>query len=95
MSSINLRRSGPLAAAIALAVSGTAVAASAAGPKETLEEVVVTAQKRAERLIDVPISMAAITEGALRDAGATQLGEVLGSVPGVSIVDSGSGTQNI
>jgi len=95
MNSLKMSPSGPLAAAIALAVSGSALADSAVSPKDTLEEVVVTAQKRSERLIDVPISMAALTEGALRDAGASQLGEVLGAVPGVGIVDSGSGTQNI
>ena len=95
MKSIKLMSSGPLAAAIALAVSGNALAESVATPKDSLEEVVVTAQKRSERLIDVPISMAALTEGVLRDAGASQLGEVLGTVPGVGIVDSGSGTQNI
>ncbi len=95
MISKNLMRTGRLAAAIALAFSGAASAAGSALPDDTLDEVIVTAQKRSERLIDVPISMAAITERAMRDAGASQLGEVLGTVPGVSLVDSGSGSQNI
>ena len=84
MISKNLMRTGRLAAAIALAFSGAASAAGSALPDDTLDEVIVTAQKRSERLIDVPISMAAITERAMRDAGASQLGEVLGTVPGVS-----------
>ena len=95
MNAIKMRARGPVAAAIALAVSGAALADSTAMPKDALDDVVVTAQKRAERLIDVPISMAALTESTLRDAGVAQLGEVLGTVPGVGIVDNGSGTQNI
>ncbi len=62
MSSKTLRRSGPLAAAIALAVSGSALADGTVRPKETPEEDVVTAQKRVERLIDMPISMSAIAK---------------------------------
>ena len=82
--------SGVLAAAIALSLSLSAGAQEVTRPATSLEEIIVTAQKREERLLDVPISMAAITESALRDAGAMQLSDVLGSVPGVGIVDSGS-----
>ncbi len=95
MTSNNFRRSGQLAIAIAVALCGSARAADTSRTSATLEEIVVTAQKREERLIDVPISMAAITEAALRDRGSVQLGDVLSSVPGVGIVDPGSGVQNI
>ena len=60
-----------------------------------LEEVVVTAQKREERLIDVPISISAFTERTLTDANALQLSDILQTAPGVGIVDNQSGTQNI
>lgn len=61
----------------------------------TLEEIVVTAQKREERLIDVPIAISAFTNSALVDAGASQLADFLESAPGVGIVDSQTGTQSI
>ncbi len=60
-----------------------------------LEEVIVTAQKRDQRLLDVPISMTAFTSGMLEDTGAAQLSDFLQTAPGVGIIDSESGTQNI
>jgi len=60
-----------------------------------LEEVIVTAQKRNERLFDVPIAMTAFTSSMLVDSGASQLADFLKSAPGVGIVDTQSGQQNI
>ncbi len=60
-----------------------------------LEEIVVTAQKREERLLDVPIAISAFTNAALVDTGAAQLADFLESAPGVGIVDSQNGTQSI
>ena len=89
------RHTGPLAIATALLATGPAVAEDAPRANDTLGEIVVTAQKREERLLDVPISMSAFTENSLRDAGAAQLADVLATVPGVGIVDNGSGQQTI
>jgi iron complex outermembrane receptor protein len=70
--------------------------ADAQQPASTgLEEIIVTAQKRAERILDVPIAISAISDETLRDTGATQLSDFLESSPGVGIVDDGSGTQQI
>jgi len=60
-----------------------------------LEEIVVTAQKREERLIDVPISISAFTDSFLRDTGSRQLSDFLQTAPGVGIIDNGSGVQTI
>ncbi len=60
-----------------------------------LEEVIVTAQKRDERLVDVPIALTAFTSAMLADTGAAQLSDFLQSAPGVGIVDNQSGQQNI
>jgi len=73
---------------------------SASGSDETLlverlEEVVVTASKREERLIDVPIAISAFSSTAMDTAGAAQLSDFLASAPGVSIVDGGNGGQEI
>ncbi|GAB5413417.1 MAG: TonB-dependent receptor [Congregibacter sp.] len=90
----------PLSAALAtLIVAGNV---SFAGAQETdansvgiLEEVVVTAQKREQKLLDVPLSVSAFTQQTLSDIGANQLADFLQTSPGIGIIDNNSGTQNI
>jgi iron complex outermembrane receptor protein len=60
-----------------------------------LEEIIVTATKRAERILDVPQSITAFTSDRMRERGSVQLADFLQAAPGVSIVDTQSGTQNI
>ena len=50
-------------------------------PKGGLEEIVVRARKRDELLVDTPISVTALSETALRDAGVTRLDEIQDFVP--------------
>src|SRR4051812_23669950 len=50
-----------------------------------LEEVVVTAQRREERLQDVPIAVTAISQDTLARRNAVDLSDLLGAVPGLSI----------
>ncbi len=54
-----------------------------------LEEVVVTAQKRSERLIDVPMSVTAISGESLQQSGAASYADYLTTVPGVSFSETG------
>ena len=49
-----------------------------------LEEVIVTAQKREERLIDVPISIAALSGETIKDAGIQNINELSYAVPNLS-----------
>ncbi len=58
-------------------------AVSAAGSVNVLEEIVVTAQKRAESLDDVPITISALSAENLEDFGVDDLFEVANLVPGV------------
>ena len=67
--------------------------AASAPDRNSLEEIVVTAQKREERVIDVPLSISAFTDALMRDAGVVQLADFLESAPGVGAVDSGGPTQ--
>jgi iron complex outermembrane recepter protein len=76
----------PLAAAIMLALPVLAQA------QNQLEEVVVTAQKRTESLVDVPISIAAVTAEALEQTGVRNLGEIAQYVPNLEI--GGSSNYN-
>ena len=49
----------------------------------TLEEVVVTARKREESLIDVPVAISAFTEASILEAGIDELGDVLDNTVGM------------
>lgn len=55
--------------------------------------IVVTAQKRPEILQDVPISISVVSGDQLRKAGATQLVDVSGYVPGLQVDSAGSPGQ--
>jgi len=73
-----------LSQALAIAISGVSVPAMS----QQLEEVIVTAQKRAESLQDVPISVAAMSGDRIADAGMRNLGDAIQQVPNVTIVGS-------
>jgi iron complex outermembrane receptor protein len=70
-----------------LAIVGIAVFTSAYA-QSTLEEVVVTARKRAENLQEVPISVAAFTAEQIQAAGIERPVDYLSLIPNVTIVDT-------
>jgi len=79
-----------VALATGLWVAGSASAAIAAegadgGSAVTLQEVIVTAQKREELSIDVPASVTAMDAPALARGGAVRLEDYAAQVPGLSI----------
>ena len=93
-------RTGKLISRCALAAfvaaPGLALAQATQGQAPTsIEEITVTAQKRTERLIDVPLSITAFSGQSIVDSGAVQLSDFIQTAPGVGIVDDQSGTQNI
>jgi iron complex outermembrane receptor protein len=65
------------------AAMGTAatLAPVAARADDELSEIVVTAQRRSERLQDVPIAISAISASDLTDRGVRQAGDIVSSVP--------------
>ena len=66
MKRIGLLRTGAMATSSVLALSGGAAFAQSAPTAETsVSDIVVTAQKREERLQDVPIAITAITSNDL------------------------------
>jgi iron complex outermembrane receptor protein len=77
-----------LAAAIA-AVLGCAPQAYASDPADGLEEIIVTASRREQNLLDVPYNISAVSGEELRDAGVTQLSDIARLLPGISIPDLG------
>src|SRR6202007_3128637 len=57
--------------------------ASQAARGREIEEIVVTAERREERLHDVPVSMSALDAGFMRQQGVTDLQDVSRYVPNV------------
>jgi iron complex outermembrane receptor protein len=64
-------------------------------PPITLEEIVVTATKRATPLQDVPFAVSALTSEDLLARGYTQYADYLSSLPGVYFSDAGPGVSQI
>lgn len=63
--------------------------------KDNLTEVIVTAQKRTERLQDVPVAVTAISSEALIDSNQLRLQEYFSRVPGLSVSPDDFGTPAI
>ncbi|MBS0367334.1 MAG: TonB-dependent receptor [Proteobacteria bacterium] len=82
--------------ALSLAVPAGVLAADAATQQEPqLQEVVVTAQKRAANLQDVPFSVSATSQDQIRNAGAGNLVDLARNIVGLSIADLGPGQSQM
>jgi outer membrane receptor protein involved in Fe transport len=77
------------------ATAEVAAETSSLAPKEQLEEIIVTAQKRAERLQDVPISIVAMTGDELQRRRITSLDELAFAVPGLTVQSTGTWQRRI
>jgi iron complex outermembrane receptor protein len=75
------------------AATGTAAQtqSTAAGKPQEVQEVVVTAQKREERLVNVPVAITAVTGATLKDMGAKTLSDFTALVPGLQLASQGAG----
>ncbi len=58
-----------------------------------LEEVVVTAQRRTESLMDVPISIAAMSGEKLNEAGITRMADLVAYVPNLTMTEAAIGSN--
>lgn len=85
-----------LAAGTALTLMAPpAWAQDSAAPTDDPADIVVTAQKRAERLIDVPQSVTALSGSDLDRLAARQFVDFANTVPGLQYVSQGAGTSQI
>jgi len=75
-----------------LALTDSASGAEAASGS-IVEEVIVTAQKREQRLQDVPAAISAVTGAMLADMGAQSFTDYARSIPGLTFQDAGAGRQ--
>ena len=60
-----------------------------------IEEIIVTAQKRAQNMLDVPIAISAFQGKYIDDIGAASLSDFLETAPGVNLNDFGDGVSQI
>jgi iron complex outermembrane receptor protein len=72
-----------------------AVAQGDEAESSEVEEIVVTAQKREQRLIDVPMSITALSEKTIERAGIQSLLDLGRAVPGLIVTESGPGQNRI
>lgn len=84
--------SSRLTAALSTAISSGALTAHAAAPPN-LEEIIVTATKRAISIEDIPSNISAVSADQIRDANATSVEELARLVPGLSLPTTGQRTQ--
>jgi iron complex outermembrane receptor protein len=70
-------------AALLVIAPVAAVAQQVESDDDVTDEIIVTAQKRATALQDVPFSVAAVTAEDIKESGATNIVEVARNVPGL------------
>ena len=74
-----------VAASISAAIAASATAVAADDTSGTLEEVVVTAQFRAQNLQDTPIAITAVNAAMLEARGQTSIAQIAAQAPNVSL----------
>jgi len=102
----NPRRNDPLARLIRQILAGSVATAAAAAPNlalaaaasdagDGLQEIVVTAQRRAESILDVPYNISAVSGKTIEDDHILDAAELMRSIPGVSVVDRGDRNSSV
>ena len=82
----------PLALAVAAACASSGVIAqdsTVGSGVQTIEEVTVTATRRTQSILDVPINITAVSGETLDERGITDMARLAQSVPGIAYVDKG------
>jgi len=79
----------------ALALINTSIYTGVLNGQDAIEEIVVTARKKAEGLQDVPVAVSAITEQSLEEKGVNIFEDYLLQLPGVTAGGSGPGNNTI
>ncbi|MEH6584713.1 MAG: TonB-dependent receptor [Halioglobus sp.] len=76
--------------AMSAAVASVLVSGQVQAQQNTLEEVIVTASRRAESIQDIPLNIAAVSGEELQTQGLSSLTEVMRWVPGIHVIDQGA-----
>ena len=78
---------------LARAAEGVPGVAASAAPADTVQEVVVTAQRREQSLLDVPVAVTALTSRALETKGVTNSAQLSSVVPNLQVNSAYGDTQ--
>lgn len=84
-----------LASSVMLALAGSASTAAMAATTGGLEEIVVTATKRTENVIDVPAAITVLGGDQIEAQGISSFEDYFGQVPGLSLVSGGQPGRGI
>lgn len=87
MNRLTLSCSAAAITAATIFATPAAYAQGAARAEEAPDEIIVTAQRRSERLLDVPVSVAAISQAQIVATGAQDVGDLGNYVPNVAVVE--------
>jgi iron complex outermembrane receptor protein len=79
----------------ALAVVGATTSVSTMAQELVVEEVIVTAQKREQRLVDVPVAITAIGGEEIAQKGLLNIQDIAFAVPGMALREDGPGSYQI
>ena len=63
----------------------------AATQQSSIDEIIVTAQKKEERLLDVPISISVVSDEFIENAGISDLVDLAYAVPNLSVIETSPG----
>ncbi len=80
--------------ALALPLTGAAFISPSFAQNDSLEEIVVTATRRAATVQDVPINISAIGAQRIEQQGFNEIADLLAFVPGINTVDQGGRNGN-
>jgi len=81
--------------ALALPIASAAFISPAFSQEaENLEEIIVTATRRAATVQDVPINIAAVDAQRIEEQGFAEISDVLAFVPGINVIDQGGRNGN-
>ena len=73
---------------------GVALASAAVPAYAEVEEIVVTATRRAESVMDIPVNISAVSGSQIEQQGFDDLSEMASYVPGLNVVDQGGRDGN-
>lgn len=79
----------------ALAVAGATTTVTCGAQELTVEEVIVTAQKREQRLVEVPAAITAMSGDEIQQKGLTNIQDIAFAVPGMALREDGPGSYQI
>jgi outer membrane receptor protein involved in Fe transport len=80
---------------LTLSMAALSHSAGSLAQEGTLEEIIVTAQKREQRLIEVPVSITALSGQELEQRGLSSIQDISFAVPGMAMREDGPGSYTI